>query len=252
MDKTLLKFFISAISIAWFWWMQILLGLWPSKLMLIPSTLGGLSPILSVWLIDHFSDSDNLKVIMDSVKEWRNVTPLLILAAIIFPLLNIASKLVSHTLSIPVLILEPEPAKLGIYLVIIVPLTFFSGLITSPLLEEPAWRGYALPRLQAEYGTNIASLILGSYWWLWHQMMNLAFGIKPTLFQYLSMLGQSFIIDTLYLSSRRVILVAMFAHQSLFIMFTYFTDPLNLRSQIVYLSILCLTVFFLRKYPIPQ
>ena len=252
MDKTLLKFFISAISIAWFWWIQILLELWPSKLQLIPSTLGGLSPILSVWLIDHFSDSDNLNVIMNSVKEWRNVTPLLVLAAIIFPLLNIASKLVSLTLSIPIFLLEPEPAKLGIYLIIIVPITFFSGLITSPLLEEPAWRGYAFPRLQAEYGTNIASLILGSYWWLWHQMMNLAFGIKPTFFQYLSMLGQSFMIDALYLSSRRVILVAMFAHQSLFIMFTFFTDPLYLRSQIIYLSILWLTVFLLRKHPIPQ
>lgn len=250
MDKNLLKFFILTIPLGWFWWIQILLGLWPNELILIPSSLGGLSPVFSVWLIDRFSDSDNLNKILSSVKEWQNVIPLLLLATILFPTQNIASKLASSALNIPVMILEPVTAELGLSLIIIIPITFFCGLATSPLLEEPAWRGYALPRLQVKYGVNVASLFLGSYWWLWHQMMNLAFGMKPTFLHYLSMLGQSFIIDSLYLSSKRVILVAMFAHQSLFIMLTYLADPMDLRSQIIYLAILWSTVFFLRQYPL--
>lgn len=42
-------------------------------------------------------------------------------------------------------------------------------LFTSgPLQEEFGWRGYALPRLKANYNDLVSSLILGFLWWLWH------------------------------------------------------------------------------------
>lgn len=47
-------------------------------------------------------------------------------------------------------------------------LTLVTGVILGPLWEEPGWRGFALPRLQALYHPLIASIILGILWAAWH------------------------------------------------------------------------------------
>jgi uncharacterized protein len=50
------------------------------------------------------------------------------------------------------------------YLVTFV-LIFFGG---GPLGEEPGWRGFALPRLQARYGALRGTVLLGALWVFWH------------------------------------------------------------------------------------
>ena len=47
-------------------------------------------------------------------------------------------------------------------------ITLIVGVILGPLWEEPGWRGFALPRLQEQYGPLIGSVILGVIWALWH------------------------------------------------------------------------------------
>ena len=39
-------------------------------------------------------------------------------------------------------------------------ITLIVGVILGPLWEEPGWRGFALPRLQEQYGPLIGSIIL--------------------------------------------------------------------------------------------
>lgn len=42
------------------------------------------------------------------------------------------------------------------------------GIIFPSLGEEPGWRGFALPRLQKQYGALVGTLILGVLHGLWH------------------------------------------------------------------------------------
>jgi membrane protease YdiL (CAAX protease family) len=47
-------------------------------------------------------------------------------------------------------------------------LSVYAFFLGGPLGEEPGWRGFALPRLQALHGPLVGSLILGVMWGLWH------------------------------------------------------------------------------------
>jgi membrane protease YdiL (CAAX protease family) len=47
-------------------------------------------------------------------------------------------------------------------------LSFLYNIAYSSLSEEPGWRGFALPRLQAKFSPLVSSLILGVLWAVWH------------------------------------------------------------------------------------
>lgn len=50
---------------------------------------------------------------------------------------------------------------------LLVLLMFLNTTLTSGL-EEPGWRGYALPKLQEKFTANKSSIILGFLWAIWH------------------------------------------------------------------------------------
>lgn len=84
--------------------------------------------------------------------------------------LNLALLLAS--LYVPVVIiglvldLFPTADGLTVPLAYIVPFFLYEFLTSG--LEEPGWRGYALPKLQTRYNAKKSSLILGLVWGLWH------------------------------------------------------------------------------------
>jgi membrane protease YdiL (CAAX protease family) len=48
-----------------------------------------------------------------------------------------------------------------------VPALFVVGLI-APLLEEPGWRGFALPRVLSNHSALTAAIYVGLLWGIWH------------------------------------------------------------------------------------
>jgi membrane protease YdiL (CAAX protease family) len=92
-----------------------------------------------------------------------------------------------------------------------------SQLLIPSLGEEPGWRGFALPRLQAQYGPVAASLVLGALHGLWHMPVMFTFALGPfsatTLITFvLTAIGGTVIYAWITNNARGSILIAMLIH----------------------------------------
>ena len=61
-----------------------------------------------------------------------------------------------------------DPLKLNWRILTSLAVYNYSTLLGGPLGEEPGWRGYALPRLEAALGPTRGSLLLAILWAGWH------------------------------------------------------------------------------------
>jgi membrane protease YdiL (CAAX protease family) len=88
-----------------------------------------------------------------------------LLALVLFPAIWLLGNVLSRALGTEAPFFRyPVDVKLLMMAII----TFLYGIIYAGLSEEPGWRGFALPRLQAKFSPLVSSLILGVIWAVWH------------------------------------------------------------------------------------
>ena len=84
------------------------------------------------------------------------------------------------------------------------------------ITEETAWRGFALPRLQARYSALTASVILGVLWGIWHTPLFLTAGSAQASYPYVGFIlfavAQSVLFTWIYNNSGGSVLVAAIFH----------------------------------------
>ena len=186
----LVAYFVLAYALAWLLWLPFVLsrgggvGVLPlatpadaSGLAYLLVFVGAFGPALAAIIvsaaISGWAGVKSLLRRMVLVKvgiRWYLVALLLPLVAYVLPLLLLGgSAFVSSLLSVQGTI------TLLLYLL----LSIAGMVIAAPLGEEPGWRGFALPRLQEQYGPLRGSLVLGLLWGLWHLPLFLTTWEKP-------------------------------------------------------------------------
>lgn len=247
-----LLFLVIALLSSWSIWIPMALGrlgiIEFNVPIIIGQSIGGIAPLIVLILLDKITKGGyGIKQIFDSIRiKGKNII-WLIPAALILPLTTISGSLLNYWVinegELRILAIAPLNT-LGFWLIAIIPLTFFAGLLSSPILEEPCWRGFALGHLQNKFGKHIGSLILGSFWWLWHQPINIANGLEVNFYSYLIMLSHSFLFDSIYNLSSKNLLSAMFAHSSAIITYNYIYQSQNIYVLLIFLiAIIVLRTF---------
>jgi membrane protease YdiL (CAAX protease family) len=93
------------------------------------------------------------------------------------------------------------------------------GILIPSLGEEVGWRGFALPRLQAQYGPVPAAILLGALQGAWHLPILFTPLLGPFSFEgfitfVLTAIGGVFIYNWVFNNARGSVWIAMLTHAS--------------------------------------
>jgi membrane protease YdiL (CAAX protease family) len=153
----LLAFFAFAYAWSWLAWLPGLLGVGG----MVPLLIGGLGPLLAAVAVTRLS-GESVRAWWRPVWRWRVggrfYAYALGLPPLLYGLINLVLAVLGYRID-PSLFLGRLPAYLG---------TLAFVAILGGGLEEPGWRGFALPHLQRRHTPMVATLILGLAWGIWH------------------------------------------------------------------------------------
>ena len=205
-NHSLIAFFVLAFAFAWTMWL--LTALYPDSAAYIPSpTFGPL--IAAVVVLALTRGRSGVRELLSRMVRWR--VGLRWYAVVL--LLPVALILVAVYMNVLLGASAPSAAELGQWprLFLMFPLLL---IFDGPLGEEPGWRGYALPRLQAGRSALAASLVLGAIWAFWHLpklMMDSSF--RPVPFVLFAFAG-AILFTWVYNSTNGSVLLTILFHTS--------------------------------------
>jgi len=137
-----------------------------------------------------------------------------LLALILIPAIWLLGNLLSRAFGMEVPFLRSSVADLKLLGMAI--LMFLYNITYSALSEEPGWRGFALPRLQAKINPLLSSLILGVLWAVRHVPLKFgridAASLSDTLTEWVLILLVTIILSWLFNRTKGSILVTALIH----------------------------------------
>jgi membrane protease YdiL (CAAX protease family) len=128
------------------------------------SVITGLLPAFVV--SSAFSTIPGVRAHLRTYRKPRGPLGYYLLALVLFPAIWLLGNLLSRALGMKVPFSSYPTVDVKLLGMVI--LFFLYNIIYGGLSEEPGWRGFALPRLQAKFSPLVSSLILGAIWAVWH------------------------------------------------------------------------------------
>ena len=163
----LVSFFVLAYALSWWPWILYAFGL-------SPTPIASFGPFLAALVVLAITQGKSgIGGLLRRMVRWRVGIRWYAVAL----LLPVGIALAATALNVLLGAQAPSAADLGGWTGLFS--TFAVVLLipgTGGTWEEPGWRGFALPSLQAGRSALVASLILGAVWALWHLPLVVATG----------------------------------------------------------------------------
>jgi uncharacterized protein len=146
-----------AYVLSWLIWLPALLGFGGAAAVVV----GGLGPLVAALVVTRYT-GDSVRAWARPIARWRVPARYYLYALglppLLYGLVDIVLALLGYEVD-PSLLAARAPAYLA---------TLVFVAVLGGGLEEPGWRGFALPRLEHRYSPVVATLILGLAWGVWH------------------------------------------------------------------------------------
>ncbi|HYF93492.1 MAG TPA: CPBP family glutamic-type intramembrane protease [Symbiobacteriaceae bacterium] len=208
--RTSLRFFVAAFGFSWLVWLPLAAD--TAGWIEVPGShfhlgqIGAFGPSLAALLLA----GRDRKALLKRAAQWR-ANPLLYLAALFGPAAYMTGGRLIHAWLGGAPAPNP-PVSPGV----IITTYIFVLLYGGPVQQEFGWRGYALPRLQAQLGFWRAAFALGAAWALWQLPLCFVRGSAQygTSFAVLVLtgIGLSVLAGWIYNASHGSVLLALLAH----------------------------------------
>jgi membrane protease YdiL (CAAX protease family) len=247
------SYLLLAFVIAWLFWVPLAWLLREgaaapgSALAVALQTLGVTGPLIAAIVVTGLTrGKTGVRRLLGGLRRWRVAPWWYTAACLVVPVLAVIGLAVRAALGLDPAV--PEGSALATSLtedgwvgvVLTFPLVLLWQCFGSPLLEEPGWRGFALPHMQRRLPAAWAALLVGAIWALWHLPIYLALEENLALsFALITMHG--FFLGWLYINTRSL-LIAVLGHASINVA----DNSLSLSDQgvvqVVLTLLLCLAI----------
>jgi uncharacterized protein len=188
----LTTFFVLTFAFSWVFWVPsacMFAGtadpntLITSPLFVALQTLGAAGPTaVAIALTFVLHGKDALGALVHRFKPMRSMALWYVTAALLAPTLTLIAMALDALLRRAPFVhpdsgLAEMAAEMGwLGALAVLPIVLVSQLLSSPLLEEAGWRGFALPRMQARWTALASGVLLGALWGCWHLPLVIAYG----------------------------------------------------------------------------
>jgi membrane protease YdiL (CAAX protease family) len=198
----LIAFFVLAFALSW--WPWILYAFGPS-----PTPIASFGPFLAALVVLAITQGKSgIGGLLRRMVRWRVGIRWYAVAL----LLPVGIALAATALNVLLGAQAPSAADLGGWTGLF---SIFAVRLLIPgtggAWEEPGWRGFALPSLQAGRSALVASLILGAVWALWHLPLVVATG-QMGGWDIVSILAWTLVLTWVYNGTGGSVLIVMLFH----------------------------------------
>ena len=252
----LAAYLVLAFGIAWLFWVPLAMlydggsdleSLRGSPLVIVLQTLGVTGPLIAAIVFTGLTRGKRgVRRLLGGLKRWRVGLWWYAAACLLIPGLTVIGIGVRAALRVGPAVPEGSAlaamlADIGwIGIVLTFPLQLVLQCFGSPLLEEPGWRGFALPQVRKRMPAAWAALLVGAIWGLWQVPLFLA--LNENLAVSLSLITlHGFFLGWLYLNTGSL-LIAVLGHASLSVANKSLSLPDQGVVQIVLTLALCAVI----------
>jgi uncharacterized protein len=172
---------------------------------MLPALLGGFCPLLAAIVAARAEGGGALRALFASLRPRARHLAWYAAALLAFPVVHVLGEAAYRAAT-------GEAA--GAWLYLPTQPQHLAGLVMMPLIEEPGWRGFAMPRLAERYGWLKASSIVGVLWAAWHALMFVLQGFDAPAFALgmIMIAAGSVVFGWLFERTSGSLLVAVIAH----------------------------------------